>query len=156
MIEYCLEEISRSSTDRESARNKIQQRIPLIVGCIPSRYVYFAWLKLLQLVLSLKEKSKKLMFIPFKSLILLIFFHRAKAAKVADILRKKMSALATNEEDEDDDKEEESEAVDKNENKIDSKKLTKREAAQEMFLQVINSSDFFRWRNFLTFTFLLE
>lgn len=39
MIEYCLEEISRCSTDRDSARNMIQQRIPLIVGCIPSRYV---------------------------------------------------------------------------------------------------------------------
>ena len=68
-------------------------------------------------------------------------FHRSKAAKVADILRKKMSTVATNDDDDDDeDKEEEFEAVDKNENKIDAKKMTKKEAAQELFLQVTYST----------------
>lgn len=64
---------------------------------------------------------------------MLIGFHRSKAAKVADILRKKMLTSANND---DEDKEEESEAVDKNENKINVKKLTRKEAAQELFLQV--------------------
>ena len=85
------------------------------------------------------------------SLITLFCFHRSKAAKVADILRKKMSTVATNDDvDDDEDKEEESEAVDKNENKIDAKKLTRKEAAQELFLQVTyctinitNLSDYF-------------
>lgn len=66
---------------------------------------------------------------------MLIGFHRSKAAKVADILRKKMFTSANNDDD-DEDKEEESEAVDKNENKINVKKLTRKEAAQELFLQV--------------------
>ena len=74
------------------------------------------------------------------SLITLFCFHRSKAAKVADILRKKMSTVATNDDDDDEDKEEESEAVDKNENKIDAKKLTRKEAAQELFLQVTYST----------------
>jgi hypothetical protein len=64
---------------------------------------------------------------------MLIGFHRSKAAKVADILRKKMLTSANND---DEDKEEESDAVDKNENKINVKKLTRKEAAQELFLQV--------------------
>ena len=62
-----------------------------------------------------------------------------------------MSTVATNDDD-DEDKEEESEAVDKNENKIDAKKLTRKEAAQELFLQVTyctinitNLSDYFDW-----------
>ncbi len=64
---------------------------------------------------------------------MLIGFHRSKAAKVADILRKKMLTSANND---DEDKEEESDAVDKNKNKINVKKLTRKEAAQELFLQV--------------------
>ena len=66
------------------------------------------------------------------------FFLRPKATYVADVLRIKLTCSGSNEEEEKDDDDDKDES-DENENdagKTEAKKLTRREAVQELFLQV--------------------